>query len=221
MKTNKTPLDLEQLLTEIEHAGRNARRQEQLAEMIDQLATTEQSKKQRSFWWWTVRVAAAACVFFFISTAIRIWFLPTKSELPLVAHVEQPTATPVTVDTTAANVPTAVPTILRQQRIIKPLTPATMQPEASETPVLSPEYLAEEIPTPEPEEEAEETTTPLLEENNTPIIEVATTIEQPKPATESVAIAAPAKKERHNFLSLFRRTEPSKMEGTTLALLQF
>ncbi len=95
MKSNKNNMDLEQLLADVEHAGRDARRREQLSTMIDNMAGEAGSRKNaHGFWWWSARVAAAACVLFFISTAIRIWFIPTESHEPLVAEVVTPPSPP-------------------------------------------------------------------------------------------------------------------------------
>ena len=40
-KQDNTPLDLEQMLATVEHAGRDQRRQERLAAMIDELADAD------------------------------------------------------------------------------------------------------------------------------------------------------------------------------------
>ena len=53
-KNNDTPT-LEQLLASVEHAGRDARRQQQLSEMIERMAAEEASKRHRSVRLWAVR----------------------------------------------------------------------------------------------------------------------------------------------------------------------
>ena len=82
MKTDR--YNLEDLLAEVEHAGRDARRQQELGNMIDQMAVVK--SRRHGFWWWSVRVSAAACVLFFIGTAVRVWFIPTEPAAPMVAE---------------------------------------------------------------------------------------------------------------------------------------
>ena len=97
MKNDSNKMDLDQLISTLELAGRDSRRQQELSAMIDSLAAAE-STKRRGLWWWTSRIAAAACVTFFVTTAIRIWFIPTgptPKSIPTVAEVngtEKPTA---------------------------------------------------------------------------------------------------------------------------------
>ena len=77
MKNNSQIKDLEQMLATLEHAGRDERRQQAQGEMIDSMAAAD--GRRHGFWWWGARVAAAACMLFFISTAVRIWFIPTDN----------------------------------------------------------------------------------------------------------------------------------------------
>ena len=92
MKTDKN--NLEDFLADVEHAGRDARRQQELGAMIDLMAEESGKRKVESgrhgFWWWGARVAAAACVLFFITTAVRIWFIPTEPAGTMVAEAEVP-----------------------------------------------------------------------------------------------------------------------------------
>lgn len=207
MNNDKQKLDLEGLLAEVEHAGRDARRRDELAAMVDSMA----GARKHGFWWWTVRVAAAACVIFFVSTAIRIWFIPTNSAVDdnLVAQAEVPEVTPVVAD--------AVPT-----------APVMPQPVRVHRPIVSTEvvevekYVAEEVPV---EQDAEEE--PVVEETvinvedvvvpePAPIAQTETT---PQPAEPAVAPTEERKPKRESiFKSIFRRHEPSKMDGTMLVL---
>ena len=94
MKTDKHNMDLEQLLADVEYAGRDARRQQELSLMIDRMAGVEKGERRHGAWWWVSRVAAVACVLFFISTAVRIWFIPTESTGTRVAEAEVPEVVP-------------------------------------------------------------------------------------------------------------------------------
>jgi hypothetical protein len=207
MNNDKQKLDLEGLLAEVEHAGRDARRRDELAAMVDSMA----GARKHGFWWWTVRVAAAACVIFFISTAIRIWFIPTNSAVDdnLVAQAEVPEVTPVVADT----VPTA-PVMPQPVRVHRPIVSTEV--------VEVEKYVAEEVPV---EKDAEEE--PVVEETvinvedvvvpePAPIAQTETT---PQPAEPAVAPTEERKPKRESiFKSIFRRHEPSKMDGTMLVL---
>lgn len=235
MKTDKQNIDLEGLLAEVEHAGRDARRRQELGEMIDQLAATPQSlsdsssasgeqHRRHGAWWWTSRVAAAACILFFISTAVRIWFIPTE-EAVQVAQTEVPVTKEVL---PVAPSPVEEPevTIAPAPRIKRS---STVQPVV-ETPEQQPveELLAEEVALPEVVEPLDTVEVPvvIIEDDVVPDTEQiaeAAVREQPskvplheEPQTEL------KKASRGNFLrSLFRLAEPSNMDGTTLALLEF
>lgn len=224
MKTDKHSMDLEQMLATLEHAGRDERRQQELGAMIDGMAGAENAVPRHGFWWWGARVAAAACVLFFISTAVRIWFIPTE-EAVQVAQAEVPVVPEVR---SVAPAPVEEPEV-----IIAPVPrikrASTVQPVV-ETPEQQPveELLAEEVALPEVVEPLDTVEVPVV------IIE-----DDVAPDTEQIAEAAveqqPAvvplheepqtelkKASRGNFLrSLFRLAEPSNMDGTTLALLEF
>lgn len=218
MNNDKHKLDLEGLLAEVEHAGRDARRQDELAAMVDSMS----GANRHGFWWWTVRVAAAACVLFFISTAVRIWFIPTDSAVEdnLVAQAEVPEVIPVVADTVA---------------VAPAVTPAEPQPVRRQRPVapakVVEEYVAEELPAEPESEEA-----PVVEERDTVVMIEEAVAPEPAPIVQGEpvdAVAAPIvsvgttptapaeerKPKRESiFKNLFRRHEPSKMDGTMLAL---
>ena len=210
-KQDNTPLELEQLLASVEHAGRNQRRQQQLADMIDGMAARE----QRHPWhWYALRVAAAACVLFFILTAVRIWYLPTElPATPLVAEAE-PVAVPAEVHQETLLAQPDSPTLAP-----KPVCKATPMPAVEEQEEVAVQeetvYVAEEIPeTPiiAPLEE-EAVTTPEPESDPTLLAETG---------VESNTMPAPQheveKPRRRSFFSrLFRPAEPDLMDGTTLA----
>lgn len=220
MNNDKHKLDLEGLLAEVEHAGRDVRRQQELGDMIDRMAAAE--GRRRGFWWWSGRVAAAACLLFFIGTAVRIWFIPTKSTVDenLVAQAEVPEVTPVVADSTPA-----APAVQH---------PVCERPRVTAESTVVEEYVAEEVPAElmeveEPvverqdkvmmiEEAAVSEPAPIAQTESVetiaaPIVSVSNTSEQP------VATAEERKSKRASiFKNIFRRHEPSKMDGTMLAL---
>lgn len=209
MNNDKQKLDLEGLLAEVEHAGRDARRRDELAAMVDSMA----GANRHGFWWWTVRVAAAACVLFFIGTAVRIWFIPTDSAVDgnLVAQAEMPEETPTVADTIP--VATAMPQPVRVQRHVVPTEVLEVE-----------EYVAEEVPV-----EQEIGVEPVVDEQESVIImeevvapepaPIAQAETTPQPAEPAAVPAEESKPKRESiFKNLFRRHEPSKMDGTMLAL---
>ena len=238
---------VERLLADVEHAGRDERRQQELGAMIDRMegerlkvkgeryADTKHTPRHLSLTSHLsplTYIAAAACVLFFIGTAVRVWFIPTESGSPMVAEAVVPEMAPVAVDTTPAATTVVavsdrsganVPKIPAPRRT--PVRPQTMAKEAdADGPSLREEYLAEEIEQIEPAEVAYDTVPAvIIEDDFAPDIEVAAAVEEPTQPVEPVTVASkPAKPARRSiFRTLFRPAEPSLMEGTTLALLQF
>ena len=229
MNNDKQKRDLEGLLAEVEHAGRDARRRDELAAMVDSMA----GANRHGFWWWTVRVAAAACVLFFVSTAVRIWFIPTDSAVDdnLVAQAEMPE----TYSSPLATLGSPSPNLGEEQdskAVVKEYdteTPVpTVREEIIEMPVVEEEYIAEKLPADtvayssplaelgapspnlgedpdsiaEPIEPVEAIAAPIVSVGNTP----TAPIDESKPKRASI------------FKNIFRRHEPSKMDGTMLAL---
>ena len=240
MKTNRDNLDLEQLLTTLEHAGRDERRQQELGDMIDRMAATESSG--HGFWWWGARVAAAACILFFISTAVRIWFIPTESGNTLVAEADIPAA----IGQAAAD-----STILLRDDDLQHSSPQRLT-NALPTPYqrLTNSYhgskrLVDEVPQQESVSEVEETAIPEevyfaeaegvvdIPENADTLLLVEADVEaefepveqaEPEPVQPEHPVAPaskPRERKRGLLSSLIRPAEPSLMEGTTLALLEF
>ncbi len=229
MNNDKQKLDLEGLLAEVEHAGRDARRRDELAAMVDSMA----GANRHGFWWWTVRVAAAACVLFFVSTAVRIWFIPTDSAVDdnLVAQAEMPETYSSPLTTLGSPSPNLgeeqdSKAVVEEYDTETPIP--TVREEIIEMPVVEEEYIAEKLPADtvayssplaelgapspnlgedpdsiaEPIEPVEAIAAPIVSVDNTH----ATPTEENKPKRASI------------FKNLFRRYEPSKMDGTMLAL---
>lgn len=225
MKNDSNKMDLDQLLATLEHAGRDSRRQQELSAMIDSLAAAE-TTKHRSFWWWSSRIAAAACVTFFVTTAVRIWFIPTgptTKGIPTVAEVNG-TETPTAIVSDTAVLPTV------NHSITSP-TPKAVKAEPT---VASEELYAEETTTTEPVEK-DSTKVPyyIIEDDFAPDTEQLADNSEPEQAiTDEPAATIPdagthnvaqttKPQRRRLFGGFLRRSEPSRMEGTTLALLQF
>lgn len=221
MKNDSNKMDLDQLLATLEHAGRDSRRQQELSAMIDSLAAAEETPK-RGFWWWSSRVAAAACVTFFVTTAVRIWFIPTgptTKGIPTVAEVNS-TETPTAIVSDTAVLPTV-------NRSITSPTPKVMKAEPT---VTSEELYAEETAEPV-EEDSIEAPYYIIEDDFAPDTEPIANNSEPEQAiTDEPAATTPdtpniaqtTKPQRRKLFGGFlRRSEPSRMEGTTLALLQF
>ena len=222
MKNDSNKMDLDQLLATLEHAGRDSRRQQELGAMIDSLAAAEETPK-RSFWWWSSRVAAAACVTFFATTAVRIWFIPTgptTKGIPTVAEVNGTETSTAIVSDTAV-----LPTV---NRSITSPTPKVVKAEPT---IASEELYAEETAEPV-EEDSIEAPYYIIEDDFAPDTEQLADNSEPEQAITDKPAATPdtdtpnatksAAPQRRKLLGGFlRRSEPSRMEGTTLALLQF
>ncbi len=215
MKSNKHNMDIEQLLSDVEHAGRDARRREQLAAMIDEMATTENRK--RSFWWWSARVAAAACVLLFVTTAVRIWFIPTNTkQSPLVAdaEVESGKWKVESVDSTVAK-PLNPDTPRRvahrshtaQVNVVVVEEPQPMDVVEEPLPVIE-ELLVDEVEIQE-EEPVEEPEESMVDNIVAPVVSLAYNEPQEQPQEQT---------HRRSFLEgFFRQPEPDNMTGTVLA----
>jgi len=222
MKNNSQIKDLEQMLATLEHAGRDERRQQELGTMIDRMAGVESKENKRGFWWWGVRVAAAACVLFFISTAVRIWFIPTD-EAVQVAQAEVPEVPAVVPSPAEGHEEHTIPTPRIKKEMPMQLIAAIPEQQPIE------EQVAEEVAVPEAVEPLDTAEVPavIIEDDFAPDTELmaeAVVDEQP------VVVDLP--REEHQpeaekptlgsfFKSLFRMAEPSNMDGTTLSLLEF
>lgn len=214
-KNNDTPT-LEQLLASVEHAGRDAHRQQQLAEMIERMAAEEASKRRRSVRLWTVRVAAAATVTLFIVTSVWKMTNPSPSigmqlaQAPVVRtpKLPLPTMVPLRQAATTPDKPWSAP--VRQKQAMAAISVAEEQPIEVEAAAVEPvpdfpvmeETIAEAVVQEEP--------LPIVEEE-----EPAFTDMEPAAMAQSSPTPKP-KQERRGFFSLFR-AEPSLMDGTMLA----
>ena len=212
MKSNKNNMDLEQLLSDVERAGRDARRRDELAAMIDNMAGEAGSRKNaHGFWWWSARVAAAACVLFFVTTAVRIWFIPTAPQGPLVAEnrmEREETKVEIEDSTIAAPVKPAAPRRVASHRTVAPTVEEETEPIEEVTLPVIEDLIAEEIESQEvePVEEAEES---ALETIVAPVVSVAYSEPQEQPQEQA--------RRRSLLNGLFCQPEPDDMTGTVLA----
>lgn len=125
--TNPTPT-LEDLLASVEHAGRDARRQQQLAEMVEGLAAKEAAARRRVVRLWTARIAAAACLLGVIFTIVHYLNLPVASTVPMLAEVQPMGVNRPPVVKTPEAVQPAVPS--RQEgQVIRHVRPTVAMPE--------------------------------------------------------------------------------------------
>ena len=219
-------VSLQQLLGTLEHAGRDKRRQEEIGAMIDRMAEMERGKrkeekgKSRTAWWWTVRVAAAACVFFFIVTAVRIWFIPTEPASTLVAEADVP-ATPQELTKDFPTTTQRLPNDYhggRKKAVEKPRQEPFAEDEAELVEIE--EVLADNETVEEVVDTVESlfvTTDDMAAEPEEPQVDAEP--EQTVQPVQPLPVAAQPQERKRSLLGgLIRRAEPSKMDGTMLAI---
>lgn len=227
MKNNDIQNDKSQLANErlaemlhaIEHAGRDNRRQQHLSALIDQMAAEEAAAtRRRNRKHWAITISAAACITLFITTMVR--FTGTTASVPsagwnLMAGVVG--------DTIIENTGISDTLLVAPQHAVKKREPL----------MIASNEVSNDDPSQETEGDTsiEDTIIDILE----PEILIAEDIEEANNETESIDIIAtpvtsvgnndkvttpekqePAKKPRRLFR--FHRSEPSKMDGTMLAL---
>lgn len=220
MKKNDEKMSLEQLLASVEHAGRDARRQRDLADMIENMASEEVSKKDATLRR-TVRIAVAAAITLFISTSVWHWLLPQQSprRQAAIAPVVRPLETPRThLVMDMSDISTRRPQ--RHALSVPHQKPQPIQPYLCSDSMGTTETEAllqpvEETDQPPTELYAESvadsaTAIPLDEVQLAADTTVPETMEQ-TPDKRNIRI-------RHNgIFSIFRRPEPDMMEGNVLA----
>lgn len=217
MKTNNHTPELDELLASLEHAGRDARRREELGAMIDRLSEAESTKPARSVvLLWLPRLAAAACLLFFILTAVRIWLMPVDGGAagPMVAQAEEPAVPALQPMPEEEPVPV-------QQRIVRRLRPAAAV-DAKETDVAE-TIVVREVEQPVLEHPATIVEEPLLAEEIPAIVPEPEPIAPPEPpalaqTTPAPQEEAPLPRRTSFWRSLFSPVEPDEMNGTTLAI---
>lgn len=213
MKKNSTPPTLKELLASLEHAGRNARRQQQLSEMIERMAAEEAAAKRRSVRLWSVRLVAAACLVLFMMTIVHLWYPSPVSVEPQLAQAPQ-------VQLPKVHMAPAQPVkaVTRPAVVTRPVTIAS-KPALPSQPAAAEPIFEELIPTPivdEPapsEQYAEAVDDTAPEDEQLPVAPF-----QPE-VSDAVAQAEPTPEPSEQRRSIFRlrRAEPSMMDGNVLS----
>lgn len=205
--TNPNP-SLEELLASVEHAGRDARRQQQLAEMVEGLAAKEDAARRRVVRLWTARIAAAACLLGVIFTIVHYINLPVASTVPMLAEVRPMDVKRPSVAKTPEAMQPSVP--LRQEHnVVRQVYPTMELPERlpdlveeeslivlTEVPELAPVNLSDFYADVAPEQFPTEA------------LAQAETVEEPKPTERA---------KRRSIFSI-GNSEPDLMEGNTLSI---
>ena len=220
MKKNSTSPTLEELLASLEHAGRDARRQQQLSEMIERMAAEEAAAKRRSVRLWSVRLVAAACLVLFMMTIVHLWYPSPVSVEPQLAQAPQVQLPKVHIapaephKATPQPASTTTPTSISGPKPALPLqldVADTILEEIAPSPIDEPSLLTEQYAEVVPEE--------LPADEESPVVpfqpETTDAIAQAEPAP------APEAPTQHRSLFRLRMAEPSLMDGNVLALQIF
>lgn len=233
MKKSINSPGLEELLASVEHAGRDARRQQQLAEMIGQMAAQEGAAKRRIVRLWTVGIAAAACLLLFVSLIFGWHNDPLhpatgkKGESILVAENTRPAEQTISQITVA---PTVHPSVTKrrvhaeERAVVVQFAPIAIAedkiPDIETVPIVDyadNENFAEAIEK-EPAIDGEGrhvTSFPKAEEFASAKEEPLQT--EPQHVETRPVPAEPAKEPRHRSLFQILFTEPDLMEDNTLS----
>lgn len=233
MKETKNTPSLDELLSSVEHAGRDARRRQQLAGMIEQMAANEAATRRAKTRRLTLRMLAAACLAGIVITAAHFLAPAAEHSAPLLAKTETVPATEPALPTDSLQPVAAQPGSSNSPAMSRPQTrkvtpidngePLLAQEHIPELPVAEPEKI-EAIVEPAPAMPIEE---PLYAEATAPAeVGTAAAAEQPSATvatTEETSVAmntsdhreAPATQRRSLFR--MRQSEPSLMTGTTLS----
>ena len=225
-KNSNTPPTLEDLLSSIEHQGRDARRREQISAMLERMAAEESAARRHTVRLWTVRVAVAASVMGIIMT---------------VARLMQPQMQPV--GSQMAQAPSIVPPVLHRNSVLHSSESVTVSPTQAPL-TLQPSAASDTLPrmVHTMEGESSEAAAPMLvhpmPEQLLAEAEMAAlpdgdirSFQQPQIPLETLAQSEPAsapeapqedtpaanpKSRGNSFFKLFE-AKPSMMEGTMLA----
>ena len=223
MKKNSTPPTLEELLASFEHAGRDARRQQQLSEMIERMAAEETAQRRRAVRLWSVRLVTAACLVLFMMTLVRLWYPSQPSVGPQMAQAPKMQGhTSIQTTPSISNQPAHVGANSRPTDLPLPSSICEPKPALPSQPVEADPILEELVPAPifdepissEQYAEADDATSPE-DEQQFPVApfqpEVSDAVAQAEPAPEPEAPA-----QRRSLFS-FRQAEPSMMDGNVLS----
>ncbi len=229
-KNSNTPPTLEDLLSSIEHQGRDARRREQISAMLERMAAEESAARRHTVRLWTVRMAVAASVMGIIITVARLMqpqlppvgfqMAQAPSIVPPVLHKDSMILSPESVTLS----PTQAPVTL--QPLATPDTAYMLHSHAVNA--MEGENSVAEVPMlvhPMPEQllaEAEMAALPdgdirSFQQPQIPLETLAQS--EPASAPEAPHEDTPAAKSKPRGNSFFKLFEPkpSMMEGTMLA----
>lgn len=221
MKKNDSTPTLEELLNSVEHAGRDARRREQLAEMIERMAAEEAAQKaaqRHTVRMWTTRIAVAATVTLFVTTSIWRWGnREATSEAPLVAQapIVRPTVMPLPQTAPITRIPQSTPASNRHNATPQVIATTTQDmPEQLEP--ISFEEIFESLRLENNAPELGDQLADLMPEStlDSLLLEPG----QPMPQNLAQSESAPQSSSRKRGIFSFMQAEPSMMDGTTLAL---
>ena len=223
MKKNSERIEFDELLSLVEKAGRDQRRQNDLSALIDSLAAAEAVQGHRhNKAWWFARVAAAVCVVALAGVAVCL-FLPSDHDLPNCIAVAEVDTVQFLPNDEAVRQSVAENQGHGNVRLTSHM--AALSGVEDDTEQGTETELLEKVAEPEPImayvlcEEYENTDTDYVnsfdtvgtssaEEN---IAAIATT------RIEPISDSAGRKRPRRFFSELVRRSEPSEMSGLTLA----
>lgn len=210
---------LAEMLHAIEHAGRDKRRQQHLSILIDQLATEEGVvASQRNRKRWTLAISAAACIVLFVTTLVRL-----TSTTATVLPAGNTSMASVVNDTLIENTENSdsLPTIpqhtVRKRETLMIAYNKVSNDESSQDAEETPSIVDTIIDIIEPEVFMAEDINGNDEKNESVdiIAEPVTCVGN----NDNVTVREkqePAKNQR--LLIRIRRSKPSKMDGTMLAL---
>ena len=219
MKKNSTPPTLEELLASVEHAGRDARRQQQLSEMIERMAVEEAAAKRRSVRLWSVRLVAAACLVLFMMTIVRLWYPSPVSVKPQLAQAPQVQLPKVHMAPAEPAKAALRPTFTVRPAAVGIVSP---QPALQSQPFVAEPILEEIIPSPVFDEPMLTEQYAEVSDEEQPAEEVLPIASILQPASEALAQAEPAPEpeaptQRRSIFRL-RQSEPSMMDGNVLSI---
>ena len=220
MKKNSTPPTLEELLASVEHAGRDARRQQQLSEMIERMADKEAAVRRRTVRLWSVRMVAAACLLLFVLTIIRLWYplqAPASPQLAQAPQVQLPKVHMAPAKPAEPTTPATHPTVT-----IRPVAVGIDNPKPAlqSQPAVAEPILEEIIPSPvfvnplPTEQYAEATNEELPIDEELPVA----SFQQPDSDALAQAEPAPEPSEQRRAIFRIRQAEPSMMDGNVLSI---
>ena len=225
-KNSNTPPTLEDLLSSIEHEGRDARRRDQISAMIERMAAEESAARRHTVRLWTVRVAVAASVMGIIMTVVRLMqpqMQPVGSQMAQAPSIVPPVLHSDSLlhsSETATASPTQAPLTLQPSAASDtlPRMVHTMEGESSEAAApmrvhpMPEQLLAEAEMAALPDGDIRSFQQPQIPLETLAQSEPASAPEAPKEDTP----AAKPKPRGNSFFKLFE-PKPSMMEGTMLA----